>query len=91
MINGIFITPKDGVVTISAEAKPGDVVSYLDGKDRIEVTALDIIPIYHKMAIKPIAKGEKIIKYGELIGIAACDIKVGQHVHVHNVAEPERG
>ena len=42
------------------------------------------------MAIKPIAKGEKIIKYGELIGIAGSDIKPGQHVHVHNVVEPER-
>ena len=90
MINGIYITPKDSVVTISAEAKPGDVVSYLNGAERTEVTALDNIPIYHKMAIKPIAKGEKIIKYGELIGIAGSDIKPGQHVHVHNVVEPER-
>ena len=91
MINGIFITSKDSVVTISAEAKPSDVVSYLDGNDRIEVTVLDNIPIYHKMAVKAISKGENIIKYGELIGIAACDIKPGQHVHVHNVAEPKRG
>ena len=91
MINGIFIDPTDCVVTISAEAHPGDVISYLNGKEMIEVKALDNIPIYHKMAIKDVEKGGKVIKYGQLIGIAGSDIKVGQHVHVHNIVEPERG
>ena len=91
MINGIFIDPKDCVVTIAAEAHPGDVVSYLNGTEKIEVKPLDNIPIYHKMAIKDVAKGEKVIKYGQLIGIAGSDIKAGQHVHVHNIVEPERG
>ena len=34
-----------------------------------------------------IAKGEPIVKYGEHIGLAARDIKKGEHVHCHNLEE----
>lgn len=37
------------------------------------------------VAIEPIAKGEPVVKYGEHIGLAANDIKIGEHVHRHNV------
>ena len=36
-------------------------------------------------ALKDIAKGENIIKYGYPIGHATADIKKGEHVHTHNV------
>ena len=39
----------------------------------------------HKYAIRDIAAGENIIKYGNPIGHATCDIKAGEHVHTHNV------
>ncbi|MDE5605254.1 MAG: altronate dehydratase family protein [Eubacterium sp.] len=39
----------------------------------------------HKYAIKNIAKGEKVIKYGYPIGIASKDIKEGEHIHSHNL------
>ena len=39
----------------------------------------------HKYARRDIATGENIIKYGMPIGHATCAIKVGEHVHVHNV------
>lgn len=39
----------------------------------------------HKYALKDIAKGENIIKYGYPIGHATDDIKKGEHVHTHNV------
>ena len=39
----------------------------------------------HKYAIKPISKGENVIKYGSPIGHATCDIAEGEHVHTHNL------
>ena len=39
----------------------------------------------HKYALRDIAKGENVIKYGMPIGHATCAIKKGEHVHVHNV------
>lgn len=40
----------------------------------------------HKVALKPIKKGEAVLKYGQIIGFASKDIVPGDHVHVHNVA-----
>ncbi|WP_111642923.1 UxaA family hydrolase [Marinimicrobium alkaliphilum] len=42
------------------------------------------IPAMHKVALEPIAKGEPIRKYGQVIGFAGEDIQVGDHVHTHN-------
>ncbi len=39
----------------------------------------------HKIAIKPIKAGEKILKYGLPIGSATKDIAAGEHVHVQNL------
>ena len=56
-------------------------------KDNVAVTLTGEgnIPAGHKIAIKDVKKGEKVIKYGEVIGVAKEDIKTGDWVHVHNV------
>jgi altronate dehydratase len=43
------------------------------------------IPLGHKFALNNIYKGDKIIKYGEIIGIATVDIKEGEWIHTHNI------
>src|SRR5438105_4177425 len=40
----------------------------------------------HKLALRPIRKGEAVYKYGQIIGFASKDISPGEHVHVHNVS-----
>jgi altronate hydrolase len=59
----------------------------INEKDNIGVclTACGEIPAGHKYALKDIKKGEKVIKYGEVIGRAKEDIKEGDWVHTHNV------
>ena len=39
----------------------------------------------HKYALRDIKENENIIKYGNPIGHAVCDIKKGEHVHTHNM------
>ena len=39
----------------------------------------------HKIALKDIAAGEQVIKYGFPIGRASADIKAGEAVHTHNL------
>src|SRR5438552_13843041 len=50
------------------------------------------VPRGHKMAVVPIAKGEPIRKFGQIIGFAKSPISPGEWVHEHNVevAEFER-
>lgn len=40
----------------------------------------------HKIASAPIAEGEAIRRYGQVIGYASRAIAPGEHVHVHNCA-----
>jgi altronate hydrolase len=49
------------------------------------VTAIDDIPASHKVAIRAIAAGAPVHKYGEVIGMARKDIPPGAHVHLHNL------
>jgi altronate dehydratase len=43
------------------------------------------IPVGHKFALQQIKKGEKVIKYGKIIGIATEDINKGDWIHIHNI------
>ena len=48
------------------------------------LTATADIPIGHKVAIKDLAEGDTVIKYGEDIGKMVGAAKKGEHVHTHN-------
>lgn len=50
-----------------------------------EIILLQDIPKGHKFALRDIAQGENVIKYGDSIGIAKQDIQSGQWIHVHNL------
>ena len=56
----------------------------LNGVSRA-ITVLDTIPFGHKLAIRPLARGDEVLKYGEVIGRASEAIEPGRWVHVHNV------
>ena len=43
------------------------------------------VPRGHKFALRDIAAGENIIKYGLPIGHATCAIRRNEHVHTHNM------
>jgi altronate hydrolase len=49
------------------------------------VQTLAMIPRGHKVATRPIPRGEAVVKYAQVIGYAAVDIPAGDHVHVQNV------
>ena len=83
----VVITPKDSVAVATVDLKKGQVAKMFK---ILEVTLKDDVKFGHKFAIKDIAKGEHVLKYGESIGTATRDIAVGEHVHVHNV-ESDRG
>lgn len=86
----VVITPKDSVAVATIDLKKGQVAKMFIGEKVLEVTLKDDVKFGHKFAIKDIAKGEHVLKYGESIGTATRDIAVGEHVHVHNV-ESDRG
>jgi hypothetical protein len=46
----------------------------------------DLIPAGFKLALLDIGRGERICKYGYVIGLATMNIEVGRCVHVHNMS-----
>ena len=87
MLNAMIVEPQDNVVVAIEPIKKGDTVTYKCAGEVKTLTALEDITIYHKLAACYIAKGQPISKYGEHIGLAARDIKAGEHVHCHNLEE----
>jgi (2R)-sulfolactate sulfo-lyase subunit alpha len=58
---------------------------FMDDGAKVPIKSRDAIPLGHKIALRDIGKGEKVIEYGEEIGAATQDIGKGSHVHVHNI------
>ncbi len=73
----IRLHPEDGVVIARATLLPGAPVAP-------GVAAAERIPAGHKVAVRALAEGEAIHRYGQIIGFATRPIAPGAHVHVHN-------
>ena len=73
----IHIHPKDTVAVALRAISKGTVFA--------GVAAGADIPQGHKMALKPVAEGEQVVKYGFSIGHATADITPGDWVHTHNM------
>ncbi len=84
-IVGIFLNPKDNVVTVTGDVRSGDTVIYRISNVKKEITALTDIPEGHKISLEDIRLGETVVKYGYYIGTALADIKKGQLVDHHNI------
>ncbi|MBV8537556.1 MAG: altronate dehydratase [Alphaproteobacteria bacterium] len=74
----IRLHPADNVVVARADLPAG--ASLTDEK----IVAGDRVPSGHKIATAPIARGEAVRRYGQIIGFASTEIPVGAHVHTHN-------
>ena len=78
----LVISDRDNVATALQLLEPGRSLELLG----MTVTVLEAIPPGHKVALRAIALGDAVIKYGSPIGTASTDIPAGTHVHTHNVA-----
>jgi len=77
----------DNVATVTSDTRAGETVEVLSpsGEVILKVKPVEDIRFGHKIALKTIKRGETVVKYGEVIGVASRDINPGDWVHVHNV------
>jgi sugar lactone lactonase YvrE len=80
----------DDVATALRELPAGAHVSVRCGDVAREVTLVERVPAGHKLALRPLAAGLRLRKYGEYIGRATTDIAAGAWVHEHNLATTAR-
>ena len=84
-LEALLLNPKDNVATAVRQLESGQSIAVKNGANSIHIDLIHAIPFGHKFALRDIESGEKIIKYGEVVGQATAKIKVGEHVHIHNV------
>jgi altronate hydrolase/galactarate dehydratase len=75
----VRLNPQDNVIVALADLAAGTVLPGL------AVPLPQAVPRGHKIAARDIAAGERVIRYGQVIGLATEAIAAGAHVHTHNL------
>jgi altronate hydrolase len=75
----LLLHKNDSIVVAMRDLNPGDDTG-LAG-----LSASEKIPRGHKIAIRAVAAGDAVLKFGQMIGLASRPILPGEHVHTHNL------
>lgn len=79
----LLASPSDNVATALANLHEGESIKV--DENGTTVTLKSDIPFGFKFSISSIKEGSPVLKYGEKIGVASCDIPKGELVHITNL------
>ncbi len=88
MKKGILLhEASDDVGVAAMNIKAGEEVEAvtLEGNPVTPIKVVEDIPLGHKVAMRALENGKHIQEYGRAIGYAIQAIRLGAHVHVHNI------
>jgi len=87
MIQFLAHEKADNVGVATVDIKAGETAQglFMDTQEKIEMKALQEIPLGHKIALTDLKVEEPVIKYGHDIGKVVVHIKAGGHVHIQNL------
>jgi (2R)-sulfolactate sulfo-lyase subunit alpha len=88
MIHFVLHDADDTVAVVVVEGVTAGtaMTGWIMDEDRtIDVTARQDIPIGHKVALKDMAVGDTVLKYGIDMGKVVAPIRTGEHAHVQNI------
>lgn len=84
-IDAIMIKEQDNVATALRDIEPKEKIIIGIGDKNKQILIQESVPYGHKFAVRDIARGESILKYGEIIGRATQNIASGTHAHIQNI------
>jgi len=74
------------VLQLSTEDNVGVALRGLKAGETVHnISVEQAVPKGHKIALAPIAVGERVRKYAQTIGVARSAIALGEHIHTHNL------
>jgi (2R)-sulfolactate sulfo-lyase subunit alpha len=88
MIHFVLHDADDSVAVVVVEGVEAgmELRGWIMDEDRMTaVTARQDIPIGHKIALRDLAVGDTVVKYGLDMGRVVAPIAAGEHAHVHNI------
>jgi len=77
----LLMSAEDNCMIARTALAKGDTVT-IDGQ---AVTLSQNILIGHKVARRALAVGDKVLRYGALIGSITAPVGIGEHIHTHNL------
>jgi len=77
----VFLNPRDNICVAARALESGEEITA--GETRVRLNGP--IRLGHKIALRQISSGQRVIKYGQTIGFATEMIQPGDHVHSHNL------
>ncbi len=77
----VLLHPHDDVAVARRDLLAGTRLTWLT----TAVTVGQDVPAGHKLALSPVATGQPVRKYDQVIGYATQDIRPGDYVHLHNL------
>lgn len=77
----VLLSPGDNCLIACTSLPAGTAAQLEDGA----VTLAKDIGLGHKLARHAIAAGEKVLKYGAVIGSLSAPVAAGEHIHTHNL------
>ncbi len=84
-IEAIILHPTDNTAVSVTDLPEGKELELKAGSELRHVKLIEPITYQHKFCVAPIKKGQKVLKYGQVIGEATADIRACEHVHIHTM------
>lgn len=82
----IHLHPHDNVAIARRSLRAGTILRLeCAAHPPTELLVRQLIPGGHKVALREIAAGNPVLRYGQIIGIAQSKILPGEHAHTHNI------
>jgi altronate hydrolase/altronate dehydratase small subunit len=81
----IVLHEDDDVAVLAADVAAGDTVVTRGARAGLALRLPVALGPGQKLALRDLAAGTEVRKYGEVIGRLTADVAAGDHVHVHNL------
>ena len=85
MSRAVLLHPSDDVAVLVEPAAAGETVEIVGGDAGGPLASAAVLPLGHKIAVRALAEGTPVRKYGEVIGRMTATAARGDHIHVHNL------
>lgn len=85
-VAALVLHPDDDVATALRELKAGEWIRVQGSGQADLLQVCEDIGLCHKLALRALAAGQPVRKYGEVIGLTSQPVTAGGHVHIHNLS-----
>ena len=87
----LVLNPNDNVAVALTPLAAGETIDIEGSPLRTRIVVCEPIAVGHKIALRDLALGATVVKYGQPIGVLTQSVGAGEHVHIHNVASTRAG